>query len=195
MTRTAEACACCDSSTTRAPIGWTPAGGALLIDMQSNAACSKTHLLEVWTIGAAEPAGCYDLLNDPDKRVSCGIGADSFSAIERPSSQVKRFSNPARALPASDVRLTSKPVRDSDTVRVTVDVMTKDGWHRVWSGSIVSAKEVTDAAGQTTPTMALQVTVWPNPRGDRALMLLTPEGAYAGSGAWTMTVRWVTLPG
>jgi hypothetical protein len=188
--RTADACSCCDWSLGRTPIGWTRAGGAVLIDMSSNAACSKTHLLEVWTIGAAEPAGCYDLLEDPEARVECGIGASGFSAPERPSSQVKRFATKAIALPASSVRLRKQPIARREELRVTVEVLTKRGWRRLWSSTVHSIEEFTDPAG-VTQAMPLDVTVWPNPRGDRALVLIAND--RQGSG-WPTTVHWAEIP-
>lgn len=188
--QTAEACACCGSETTRTPIGWTTAGGAVMIDMTSNAACSKTHKLEVWTIGATDPAGCYDLLDDPEKRGDCGIGADDFSAKERPSSQVKRFGTTATALPASSVRVTKQRVAASEDLRVAVDVLTIRGWQRLWSSTVRSGEAFTGGAGQTHPA-PLELTVWPNPRGDRAMMLIENEDGGGGS---TTMVRWVKLP-
>lgn len=186
--RVTEACACCDSQTLRTPIGWTTSGGEVMIDMTSNAACSWTHQLEVWTIGATEPAGCYDLFADPDEPVGCGIAAYDDTAQERRSSQIKRFAKKAAQLPRSSVRLRKRRVDDS--LRVTVDVLTTGGWKRLWSSKIASREAYVDPAGRRE-TAPLLGTVWPSPRGERALLLV--ENVAAGSG-WSTMVYWVELP-
>lgn len=187
--RVAEACSCCGSVTMSRPVGWSQAGGALLIETTSNAGCSNHHVLEVWVVGTSEAAGCYDLLDDPERRIACGLTDHPRDAQLRTSSQTARFPRAATALPDSDVRVRNTVARAGGTGEATVDVMTAHGWARVWS----TAHEQLDENRQVNRDFALpvDVSVWPNPRGDRALLLIT---SIVGSGHHVVAMRWVEMP-
>jgi hypothetical protein len=189
-TRRAEACACCDSTTTRSPIGWSRAGGAVLIESGSNAACSHHHVLEVWPLGAPTASGCYDLLDDPELRIECGLTDNPPAAKPRPSSQRARFPVPVTTLPSSRLRVRNKPASPvGGTGVATVDLMTARGWVRLWSTGRESLHGNSQVDGDFA--VPLQVTVWPNPRRDRAVVLIS---STVGSGHQRAAVRWVELP-
>jgi hypothetical protein len=67
--------------------------------------------------------------------------------------------------------------------------MTAHGWARVWS----TAHERLDENQQVNRDFALPVavSVWQNPRGDRALLLVT---SIVGSGHQVVAMRWVEMP-
>lgn len=186
----AEACACCSAVTTMKPLGWTEAGGAILLEQTSNVACERLHQLVVWHVGKAAPAGCYDLLGNPDTRVACaspGSPADGPRAAKPRRSQAEQtFVRAAAPLDASKVRLKSRPAPaappDSSAARFRLAVEVEAGgtWRQVWSGALDGVR-----AG------SFGATLWPSPRGDRALLLLT----YANSGTANRAVlaHWVQL--
>jgi hypothetical protein len=189
-TRIAEACACCDSTTTRSPIGWSRAGGALLIESSSNAACSNHHVLEVWPVGAPAASGCYDLLHDPELRIQCGLTDNPSESKLRSSSQRERFPLPATGVPPGRLRVRNKPaISDGSTAVATVDLMTARGWIRLWSTGRESLHGNTQVDGDFA--VPVLVSVWPNPRGDRAVVLIS---STVGSGHQQVAVRWVELP-
>jgi hypothetical protein len=199
---TAEACACCDAVTTYTPVGWTEAGGALLIEMTSNAACEHVHRLEIWHVGANGPAGCYDLNGDPDKRTACnspGDPADSSAAASTPpSSRLQHF-------PRKPVRLEPRLFRVRQQVAtpdgrrilsVQVEVAANGTWRRVWKGTVETSTWShyfdggdTDLSEDPPP---IDVTLWPNPRRDRALLRLTY--VRPGNGDMDALLTWVELP-
>jgi hypothetical protein len=189
----AEACACCDGFTARTPIGWSQAGGALLIRLDRNNACEWSHAIEVWPIGAAEPSACYDLTEDPDKRVRCtDLGLLRPGEKPRTSSRVNAF--PVKALPldGTKARFTKTQLANSQ-LQITVEVATGGGWKQVWSDTINSAEGFVDGANRVH-LMPVTVKLYPNARGDRALMLVANENTAPGKGHWATLVRWIELP-
>jgi hypothetical protein len=186
----ADACACCGAVTAMKPLGWTEAGGAVLLEQTSNAACVRQHELVVWHVGKAAPAGCYDLLGNPDTRVACGTGDAARQAYDvkpRRSQAEKTFPRAPSKLEASKVRMKSRVTVAAGTkaygasLRVEVEVETGGTWQQVWSGALEDVREGT-----------LGVTLWPTPGGDRALMLL--RAVYGGTAHTADTVHWVQLP-
>lgn len=183
LTARAEACACCDATTTVQPLGWTAPGGALLLRYQSDVACEQVDLLMVWHVGAEAPAGCYDTRVDPDKRIECDDISDvPRGTARRPSKISSHFSRPPSELPRGDVRVrrVRRSATDADP-SWTVEVRVAGAWHRVWRGSLLSATEARPS-----------VSVWPNPRGDRALLLLGYTTVGTGNGLVDKT--WISLP-
>jgi hypothetical protein len=191
----ADACACCDASTHRNPVGWTEAGGAILIEMTTNAGCSNHHVLEVWPVGASSPSGCYDVLaDDPDKRNECELTDHERSAKVKTSSQLKRFPRAATALDPKLVRLSKRRLMtERASLEVTVEVLTSVGWRRVLRTTI-DASEMYGAANGADVAVPVSVTIWPNARGDRAALLIENEDVSPGTGNWATTVRWIELP-
>lgn len=187
LTARADACACCDASTTVQPLGWTDAGGALLLRYQSNVACEQVHLLMVWHVGAEAPAGCYDPRLDPDKRIGCELISDAPpGAASRPSKIAGHFSRPSAQLPRDDVRVRrarrgAADAADATDPSWTVELRVAGAWQRVWRGSLPSATEARPSAS-----------VWPNPRGDRAMLLL--GYTTVGNGNGVVKTAWIELP-
>jgi hypothetical protein len=183
LTARAEACACCDATTTVQPLGWTAPGGALLLRYQSDVACEQVDLLMVWHAGADAPAGCYDMRVDPDKRIECDyFSYASPGAARRPSKISSHFSRPPSELPRGDVRVRrARRGAAEDDPSWTVEVRVAGAWHRVWHGSLSSATE-------DRPS----VSVWPNPRGDRAMLLL--GYTTVGNGNGLVDTAWISLP-
>jgi hypothetical protein len=183
-TARAEACACCDASTTAQPLGWTDAGGALLLRYRSDVACEQVDLLMVWHVGADAPAGCYDPRLDPDKRISCESISDvPPGTASRPSKISGHFTRPPVELPRGDVRVrrARRGGAEDNDPSWTVELRVAGAWHRVWRGALESATEARPS-----------VSVWPNPRGDRAMLLL--DYTTAGNGNGVVTSAWIELP-
>jgi len=185
LTARAEACACCDASTTVQPLGWTAPGGALLLRYQSNVGCEQVDLLMVWHVGAEAPAGCYDTRLDPDKRISCELISDvPPGTARRPSTIPGHFTRAPSELPRGEVRVrrarSSSDAADADP-SWTVELQVAGAWHRVWRGALPSATAARPS-----------VSVWPNPRGDRAMLLL--GYTTSGNGNGQVKTAWIELP-
>jgi hypothetical protein len=182
QTQVAEACACCDAKYRRTPVGWTEAGGAILIDAFDTEGCEPRRRLEIWPVGAKEPSGCYDLYGDPEKKIDCAKVQPAYRPkdIAKPSTQSKLFPKPAVPLDLKKVRVTQTSVPDTlRDLQVTVEVDSR----RVWTGVLqtVGAPE----------SPKLSVTLWPNARGDRAVMLVSY--IKSGTGNQAVDVHWVEL--
>lgn len=192
----ADACACCDSSTTRTPIGWTEAGGALVIAMSTNAACEFREAYEIWPINASQPSACYDRYGaDPDKRTTCdfeGLEAKTDGSVLRTTTKIQRFSRKPITLPSRVVVIRDKTEPDVKA-RVVVEIDVGGTWKRAWTGTVRSPTTITDAAGRTYK-ITVAATIYPNVRGDRAAMLMTGEDSAPGMGHWATTVRWIDVP-
>jgi hypothetical protein len=166
------------------PRGWTEAGGALLVEYQSNLACEQVDLLMVWHTGGEEPAGCYDLRLDPDQRIACSMTSDAPpDATPRPSKVSTHFSRPATELPRRDVRVRRARLGGAAAEHPswTVEIRVAGTWRRVWRGSL-------EHATADRP----HVSVWPNPRGDRAMLLV--NYTTAGNGNDAVETAWIALP-
>ncbi len=194
----ASACACCDSITTYTPIGWTDAGGALLIQMKSNEACELADQLEIWHVGKPA-AGCYDLYGNPEKRVECGSPHSPPASPPGHSSRVKQFPRKPVQLDARGFRVTETQLPGDGSLRSTriaVDVVGRDGPQRVWVGVVESyagPAHVDEAhiIGSDSPA-PITISLFPNPRRDRALLRI----AYMrpGIGNTDAKLVWVELP-
>jgi hypothetical protein len=147
--------------------------------------------------GASAPTGCYDLLADPDKRIACDqLTEHEHGTRSRRSSRIKRFPIEPRALDAQQARVHKQKLERKDglsPLRIVIEVAVADGWREVWRKTINSAEQFTDGSGQSQP-MPVRVTVWPNLRRDRALVLVENEDTAPGTGFWDTTVHWVDLP-
>jgi hypothetical protein len=177
--RTADACACCDAAHSKTPLGWSDAGGALLVEARTNG-CQPQHYLMIYTLGVNAPSGCYDLYDAPDKRVSCDqIDRDNDRKKSKKSTIPKKFPNKPAKLESARVKLTSTAAPEQDGQRVWKVKVTIDG------KTVVDDKDFFASHVDA-------VTVWPNPRGDRALVLL----AYTeqGHGHEGVHGRWIELP-
>lgn len=62
-----------------------------------------------------------------------------------------------------------------------VELRVAGTWHRVWKGSLEDAKK-------SRP----RVSVWPNPRGDRAMIILHYLQSSGGHGR--VTSAWIEIP-
>lgn len=78
-------------------------------------------------------------------------------------------------------------------LRITVEVARSGAWKQVWSDTINSAEAFSEGAGRVHP-MPVSVKLYPNARGDRALMLIANEDTAPGTGHWATLVRWIELP-
>jgi hypothetical protein len=179
----AEACACCDAGFTRTPVGWSEAGGAVLVDMDTDVACEPRRALEIWRIGDTEPSACFDLHGDPDKRIACEdveTPPHPRKPPRRGSRAPKAFPRQATKLPADRVRvLTTRTSGQPDQRRIAVSVERDGSWKRVWSGTVEPVGGRVEAA------------VWPNPRGDRALLVI--QYRMVGTNNQAADVTWIQL--
>lgn len=184
--RDAEACACCDAYDNRTPVGWTKNGGAVLVEASTNAACEPKHWLEVWVVGAAEPSACYDLLADPNKRVACSdVETDeTWRKRARRSRQTARFPRKGSALAATELRVLERQVDEPNgkALRIGVELNASGQWKRVWSATLLDASSEAHASA----------TVWPNERGDRAMLIV--KYTTHGTGNERTEVHWITVP-
>jgi hypothetical protein len=177
----ASACACCGAKFRRIPVGWTDAGGAILLDAYDNEACEHKRRLEIWPIGAKAPSGCFDLYGDPEKRIPCEEISWGKDKQPKTSSKTTLFPKPAVKLDPKKVRTTQRRIENDSNgnARVTVE-LDHGGWRRVWSGTI-SVPEISTASAS--------VSVWPNARGDRAMLLVE----YVRGSNQAVDVHWIEL--
>jgi hypothetical protein len=174
----ADACACCDAQHDKKVVGWSDAGGAVLIEANTRG-CEPTSVLMVYPLGVKEPSGCYDLLSAPDKRVACAdIKPDEDGKAKAKKSKIpKQFGKPATQLEAARIKLHSKLEKpDEIAKRTKVEV----------DGKLVLNELFEDASHVD------KVTAWPNARGDRALLLI--EYTEHGTNNQQVAVRWIELP-
>lgn len=184
----AEACACCDAKFVRTPIGWSDEG-AILIDSFDSLECEHERRLETWNVDGQEPTICYDLYGDPDKEISCrGItkAAPNDKWKKTSAAAKKKFAKPATKLAASKFRVTQswKDPGASEDLNVVIELKTKTGWASLWSGAIQPTNQ--------TKKVRLDVSVWPNPKGDRVLVLV--GYVETGTGNRHVDVHWAPMP-
>lgn len=152
----------------------------------------RLHQLVVWHVDKAAPAGCYDLLGNPDTRVACSSPGSPpanvpYTVKARRSQAEKAFPRAPSRLEASKVRVKSKLTspasagEDATKFRVSVELEAGGTWRQVWSGTIEAAIAGTFGA-----------TLWSGPRDDRALLLLT--FTHVGTANGDVLTRWVKLP-
>jgi hypothetical protein len=182
-TERADACACCDGDDRKRPIGWTSAGGALLIDTYVERACEPRHSLQIWPVGAATPSACYDLYGDPQKRIACDMVStpDDPRRQAKASTRVAHFPVTPTKLDAAKLKILRSWQHDPNGVPsgllVTVEIEDKRVLRELLTGISESS--------------SVSVTAWPNPRGDRAVLLIGYR--EQGSGHHVTDVRWVEL--
>ncbi len=179
-TTPAEACSCCGAGFSRTPIGWS-ADGAILLHRTDNAACEFTAALEVWTVDAERPERCYDLRADPEVEIACSevISRTDGTARPIPRSVRKRFAKAPVRVPASRFRVKqewTKPDAESGELAIVLDLATNGRWVRVWSGTIHAG------------AAKAKVSLWPNPKGDRVLVLV--DYRQAGSTNQQIDAHW-----
>jgi hypothetical protein len=176
----AEACACCDAGASRSVVGWSDPEGEVMIEYGHNYACTPHHTLEVWKIGAAEPSACYDLYQEPDKRISCndviGSGGTPPGTKPKPSKARAAFRRKARTIPTV---VTARWDGGGKQALVTVKIAGK----RVLSERFVAVR------GEPSPDVSVQAL--PTPNGKRALLFVHYRDA--GSNNAHVDVRWVAL--
>lgn len=184
----AEACACCDAKYKRTPIGWD-ASGAVLIDAADTVACEPKKRLEVYSAGSEEPSGCFDMYGDPEKEIACGDITSAGSPKDKPKkaskAAKKRFAKAPTRMSGTKFRV-KQAWRDPDSpseLEVVVELRTKDGWTSGWSGTITPTTD--------KPKVKLDVSLWPDPKGERAVVIL----GYVthGTGNQQVDVRWVPI--
>jgi hypothetical protein len=181
---TADSCACCDSKSGRTPLGWSEAGGALLIDAFEDG-CEPRRRLEIWPVGAKEPSGCIDLTGDPGKKIACADVKVCYGSgcKPKPSSLLATFPKAPVKLDPAKVRVSKRWLDESYAeMRVTVEA-DRNGWKPLWTGTI-------QPVGYNE-NPRLSATVWPNARGDRAVVLLAYK--RKGTGDEIVDVHWVEL--
>jgi hypothetical protein len=185
--QTAEACACCDATFSRAPIGWS-AEGALLIDTADTHACEPKKRLEVWPVDAKEAAQCYDLFGDPEVEIACKDITSAWGKANAKKTSVaakKKFAKAPTRLSGTKFRVKQSwadPEGDG-SLNVVVELKTKTGWSSAWTGAIWPTTD--------QKKVKLDVSVWPDAKGERAALLI--GYVMTGTGSRIVDVHWVTL--
>ena len=172
----AEACACCDATTSRTIVGWSD--DVVMLDVATTTACEPRRMLELYRIDSIEPGGCYDLHGDPDKRIACEqvTYQDDPKRRARPSKRVALYKR--RTPPLTPSQLVSQLRSEPDGMRLLVTI----------NGKLVLS-EVLPGLGDGERVV---VNGWPTPKADGALLLLAyREG---GSGNEVVEVRWAAMP-
>lgn len=199
--RSAAACACCDGSSERAPIGWS-ASGEVLIEVTSTRGCERQHYLERWSGGHA--AECFDLHGAPDRALACDALMADGEDDTGPSAAVRGFPLPARPLDPALVRahLAHAP-RGEDEAEddlppdrvVIVEVLTAAGFREVHREPVrTGAPEQFEGPTLEVAALPIRVSVWPSPSSDRAVVLIEGHDTAPGVGHWDTTVHAVALP-
>jgi hypothetical protein len=176
----ADACACCDATMSRRPVGWSASGDVVLIDTSDTTACEPHSRYEIWQAGAAEPTGCYDRFGDPEKQIACDqITADWQHELEpKASTRVKLY--PARPVQVEGAKLkvNATPFQSANGVE-GVRVIVRVGGMQLLDEEL---EHVSQFHG---------VTVWRSPKNDRVLLLISYT--RRGSGNAAVDVRWAEL--
>jgi MYXO-CTERM domain-containing protein len=193
---TAEACACCDGTTEREPLAWSPAGDRLLVRAEVYRGCQRTVALEVWPAGAAAPAHCYDLLANPDAAVACDALQADPTRPPGASQQVASFSVPVTSIPPASLRVSYARLQTEPIVRVRLDVaLATAGFAALGSYEVFEYFYASEAGDDPGGYIPLEVAVLPAPKGQRAALLLSGDNSEPGIGHRAATLHWIDLPG
>ncbi len=208
--RSAEACACCDGSTTRTVKGWSKTGRTLLVETEDWSACEQTIQLELYRVNHGRPAGCYDLFGDPDRKIACDKveAPEDFEAKPRRSAIERRFT-PAEPIAQRYVRSWRRPAPppatpssdgDDDAFdghleaeTMVVELWTGTAWQEVWRGQ-VSENRYPGEADEPELSAPLKVEVWPAPGGERAALLVRNDYTDPSFGHFYDHVIWIDVP-
>lgn len=200
----AMACACCDRGSTREILGWSESGRSAIVRFETQA-CENHVALEVWRQGRNAPATCFDLFSDdPNASVECSAIIDgAYETTPRPSRRTRAYPAAVQQLHPADIRAhawRTRLVDDEETyarpVELQVEVRVRGEWTRVFEGRFYTGRpERYDIpmAFQYVE-LPLEVSVWPNPQGDRALLAVSGHNVAPGMGEWPTTLHWVHLP-
>ena len=190
----AEACTCCDGHTNRDPLGWSPSGQSLIVDVDSDQACEHYRALELWRVGGKRPVACFDRYADPDRRVPCDELSAASGTKPKTSRRLAAFPRPALRLDPALVHATLAPAAPIDghpSLWLTVSVLGGKGWERVWTGR---ANEGGSGENDEAPIRALAIAILPAPNGRDALLVVANDYTMPGIGHFTTEMRWITLP-
>lgn len=200
----ALACACCDRGSTREIIGWSASGRSALVRYETQA-CEQYVAMEVWRTGRDAPATCFDLLSEtPDAPIACSSITDGMhETAERRSTRSRHYPQPALQLHPADVRARAWRARPGENdesyvspVELQIEIRVAGAWRRVWDGRFHAGRpERYDipVAFQYVE-QPLEVSVWPSPNGERALLAVSGHDIAPGFGEWPTTLYWITLP-
>jgi hypothetical protein len=186
----AQACACCDGTSTRELLGWSRDGKRLLVDYEAYQACERTSALEVWRVGAAAPEACFDRYGDPDKRIRCEeIDYGRTNQTPGRPGLARHFTGLRKALARSRIRVERKAEGGDPDARarfhVTVSVRTGGAWRPVWSSR--------DAGGPLYLDDLPIVRIVPSPDGRTGVLLLSGHDRQPGIGSYPTELYWVDL--
>lgn len=167
--RLAHACACCGSEQRVQVRGWSAKGDAVAIHRYTEATCDRREVLEIWKVGASEPAQCFSAYSQtPDVAIPCRKveGVDPNGAIvdePKPLSLPPGFAQGAQQLPSRVVMGWSPLEFQEGEDRLHMDVMA--------GGRFVAIDLLGyDAANEDTTPSA--VAIWISPRGRNAIVLI-----------------------
>ncbi|MEM6957650.1 MAG: tetratricopeptide repeat protein [Myxococcota bacterium] len=211
----AGACACCDGGIERALVGWSQSGRSALVQAH-HVGCEDHLAFEIWRPGQSEPVGCFDAYSDaPTRRVECGaltFGYDRFAPNEtRPTSSPRAAEYPRapRQLDPSLLRARLEPVSDAGELpyALVVELRHQGRWHELLRAPLGDTGAPEGGAGEEDlmdlpederlgllMALAVEVRVWPSPRGRRALLQVRGHNTAPTMGFWPDELRWVELP-
>ncbi len=215
----AQACACCDGSSRRAILGWTDRGAAL-VEHTGIVSCDDIRAYEVWRAGTTRPAGCFDLYSaTPTSRVRCDGLTTGFDAEQRVgtpmddealragiTAQLARrraaFARPVRVVRARDVRAELSRLREAEQggtdARLIVKVRGADGtFVEVLRRPVLLTGSEYDDMGEAMNEAVvepIEVSVFPDPSGARALVRVSGHNTAPGMGYFPTELFPARLP-
>ncbi|MEM6990384.1 MAG: tetratricopeptide repeat protein [Myxococcota bacterium] len=185
---------------TRKPLGWSKSGKTLLVKKRVDTETLDSEQLELWRLGAANPAGCYNTYRDPNRKVRCDEESfqEDWDSPVLPSSIPAMF-GPAPALDARYIRATRHPLPDDVEERdtIVVHIWTGKGWREVWRGVAKEQRfryddhESDDPADLDEWATPLTVEVVPAPDGRKAALLVQ---SVAEVFEYHDDLHWIDLP-
>jgi hypothetical protein len=123
--QSALACACCDGSSRRTPLGWSSAG-QLLVEVESVIGCERRHYYEVWSTDGRR-VQCFDLHGDPNAAIACDATMEDADQDTGPSSARPSYGREARPLDPAMVRARLEGVPDDVRARLRAEFLASEG--------------------------------------------------------------------
>ncbi len=212
----ANACACCEQTSDRAPVGWSSDGTRLLVHYQ-RFGCELYSVDEMYQVGQAAPTTCFDRHSaTPTVGSSCGTPADGYeTATEEPepfgtdSGQAAGLA-PAHPLARDQFRASIR-VMEQFVALLKVEVVHRGRWHEVMRERVNLGRSEYDDSGYYMEgdhplaylPYAIEVDLFASPatpaRGERRQALLRWTGSVVSEPGdarmdFGHSLRWVALP-
>ena len=209
----ADACACCDGYSKRKALRWSKDGKRLLVRADIVRGCQPTKALEVWSVGAAKPDHCFDLLGDPNKKVACNKLTSSWHKKAKASKVPAAFGRAATSIRKRLVRAVYRHSGKGEArpVLLTVRVRVKRRWRTLHRLKLYEYL-YTPPSDKPSKLFPLEVALLPAPavktkpkakakgrasstsRSRRAALIVSGDNTEPSIGHRGARIVWVTLP-